>query len=58
MVDEAFATRRKMVRGALANYLGADRVSSVISKAGLNPEARGEQWTLDEFVALARVVLD
>lgn len=58
LVDEAFATRRKMVRGALANYLGANRVSSVISKAGLNPEARGEQWTLDEFVALARVVLD
>ena len=56
LVDHAFATRRKMVRGALSGYLGADRVSDVITQAGLNPQARGEQWSLDEFVALAQVV--
>ena len=56
LVDHAFATRRKMVRGALSSYIGADRVSEVITAAGLSPEARGEQWTLDDFVALARVV--
>ena len=57
LVDHAFATRRKMVRGALAGLLGAERVNDVITAAGLSPEARGEQWTLDDFVALARVVM-
>ena len=57
LVDHAFATRRKMVRGALSELLGADRVNDVITAAGLSPEARGEQWTLDDFVALAREVI-
>ncbi len=57
LVDHAFATRRKMVRGALSGLLGEDRVNDVITAAGLSPEARGEQWTLDDFVALARVVI-
>jgi len=57
LVDHAFATRRKMVRGALSGLLGADRVNDVITAAGLSPEARGEQWTLDDLVALAREVI-
>lgn len=56
LVDAAFATRRKMVRGALAGYLGAS-AADIISSAGLRPEDRGEAWSLDQFVALARVVL-
>ena len=56
LVDHAFATRRKMARGALAQYVGNERVSHVITEAGLNPEDRGEQWNLDDFVALAKVV--
>jgi 16S rRNA (adenine1518-N6/adenine1519-N6)-dimethyltransferase len=55
IVDHAFATRRKMARGALASLFGPDIVSAVIEKAGLNPESRGEEWTLQQFVALARV---
>jgi 16S rRNA (adenine1518-N6/adenine1519-N6)-dimethyltransferase len=55
LVDHAFATRRKMVRGALSGYLGQDRVSDIIIEAGLSPEARGEEWTLSQFVDLARV---
>jgi 16S rRNA (adenine1518-N6/adenine1519-N6)-dimethyltransferase len=58
LVDHAFATRRKMARGALAHYLGHDDVSSIITQAGLNPEDRGEAWGLDDFVALARVVVE
>ena len=57
LVDHAFATRRKMVRGALAHYIGPEQVSDLIAAAGLSPEARGEQWTLEDFVALARVVM-
>jgi 16S rRNA (adenine1518-N6/adenine1519-N6)-dimethyltransferase len=55
LVENAFATRRKMARGALASYLGPERVSDIITLAGLNPEDRGEAWTLEDFVALARV---
>jgi len=57
LVEHAFATRRKMARGALAGYLGSLDVSETILQAGLNPEDRGEAWTLEQFVALAHVVL-
>jgi 16S rRNA (adenine1518-N6/adenine1519-N6)-dimethyltransferase len=57
LVDHAFATRRKMSRGSLASYLGADRVSEIITAAGLNPEDRGEAWSLEGFVSLAKTWL-
>jgi 16S rRNA (adenine1518-N6/adenine1519-N6)-dimethyltransferase len=57
LVDYGFATRRKMSRGALASYLGPDRVSQVITAAGLNPEDRGEAWSLEGYVALAHTWL-
>lgn len=57
LVDHAFATRRKMSRGSLASYLGADRVSQIITAAGLNPEDRGEAWSLEGYVALAHTWL-
>ena len=55
LVDHAFATRRKMARGSLAPYLGQN-VAAIILEAGLNPESRGEEWSLTDFVALATVV--
>jgi 16S rRNA (adenine1518-N6/adenine1519-N6)-dimethyltransferase len=57
LVDHGFATRRKMSRGSLASYLGADRVSQIITAAGLNPEDRGEAWSLEGYVALAHTWL-
>ena len=56
LVTHAFRTRRKMARGALAEYLGSDVVSDVIEQAGLQPTDRGEEWSVEDFVALARVV--
>ena len=56
LVTHAFRTRRKMARGALAEYLGSHVVSEVIEKAGLQPTDRGEAWSVEDFVALARVV--
>lgn len=56
LVTHAFRSRRKMARGALAEYLGSDRVSDLIEQAGLKPTDRGEAWGLDDFVSLARVV--
>jgi 16S rRNA (adenine1518-N6/adenine1519-N6)-dimethyltransferase len=58
LVDHAFATRRKMSRGSLAGYLGPTRASEIITTAGLKPEDRGEAWSLDQFVALAKTWLE
>lgn len=57
LVDKAFENRRKMARSALAGYLGASRVNEIILAAGLSPEARGEQWGLEDFVALGKSVM-
>ena len=55
LVEAAFHTRRKMARGALASLLGPQTIP-LIEAAGLNPEDRGESWSLEDYVALARVI--
>src|SRR5690606_4903888 len=53
LVDAAFQQRRKMLRQALAPVLGSDAVGS-LERAGIDPTLRGEQLTVDDFLALAR----
>jgi len=56
LVDAGFGVRRKMARQALADFFGGvDSASDAISRAGLQPTDRCEQWSLDDFVALAKV---
>jgi 16S rRNA (adenine1518-N6/adenine1519-N6)-dimethyltransferase len=56
LVDAAFGQRRKMLRQALAEVLGGPVAASArIEAAGLNPAARGEQLSVADFLALARV---
>lgn len=56
IVDAAFQQRRKMLRQALSAVLGgsAAAASEVMITAGVEPTARGEQLTIDQFVAIAR----
>lgn len=55
LVDAAFQQRRKMLRQALASVLGGSAAASaVMEKAGVDPTFRGEQLTVDSFVAIAR----
>jgi 16S rRNA (adenine1518-N6/adenine1519-N6)-dimethyltransferase len=55
LVDAAFQQRRKMLRQALAGVLGGSAAASaVMEKAGIAPTARGEELTVDSFVAVAR----
>jgi 16S rRNA (adenine1518-N6/adenine1519-N6)-dimethyltransferase len=57
LVDAAFGQRRKMLRQALSDLLGgAAAASARLEAAGLDPTARGEQLSIDDFVALARAV--
>ena len=56
IVDAGFGVRRKMARQALARFFGGvDAASQAISQAGLTPTDRCEQWSLEDFVALAKV---
>ena len=54
VVDAAFAQRRKTLRAALAGWAGgADRVAEALVAAGVDPGARGESLTVEQFAAIA-----
>jgi 16S rRNA (adenine1518-N6/adenine1519-N6)-dimethyltransferase len=54
LVDAAFAQRRKTLRAALAGWAGsAERAAELLTSAGIDPGARGEQLTVGDFAALA-----
>jgi len=56
LVDAAFQQRRKMLRQALSGVLGgsAASASAVLEQAGVDPQARGEQLGMPEFLAIAQ----
>ncbi len=55
LVDAAFQQRRKMLRQALAELFGSSAAASTtMERAGIDPTTRGEQLTVDDFLAIAR----
>jgi len=52
VVDEAFAQRRKAMRGALRR-LGAEDPDAVLRSAGVDPAARAEELDLAAFARIA-----
>ena len=55
LVDAAFQQRRKMLRQALSPVLGDSTAASArLEAAGIAPTARGEELTVDDFLAIAR----
>jgi 16S rRNA (adenine1518-N6/adenine1519-N6)-dimethyltransferase len=55
VIDKAFAQRRKMLRSALGDYLGSSAESaSRLTELGIDPTARAENLTLQDFVAIAQ----
>lgn len=56
LIDAAFQQRRKMLRQSLSGVLGgsAAAASEVLERAGVAPEARGEQLVIDDFLRIAR----
>ena len=55
LVDAAFQQRRKMLRQALIPVLGDSAAASArLEAAGLAPTSRGEELTVDDFLAIAR----
>jgi 16S rRNA (adenine1518-N6/adenine1519-N6)-dimethyltransferase len=58
LVDAAFQQRRKMLRQSLSVVLGDSATASeVMSRAGIDPTTRGEQLTVEHFLAIARAQL-
>ena len=54
IVDAAFGQRRKTLRTALGSVLGAPQnVENVLREAGVDSGLRGEQLSLQDFVAIA-----
>jgi 16S rRNA (adenine1518-N6/adenine1519-N6)-dimethyltransferase len=54
VVDAAFGQRRKMVRTSLAGLAGsAARAEAAVVAAGVDPHARAERLTIDDFVKVA-----
>lgn len=54
VVDAAFGQRRKTLRTALGSVLGSPQnVEDILRDAGINSGLRGEQLSLQDFVAIA-----
>lgn len=54
VVDAAFAQRRKTLRAALSGWAGGGPAAEeILVRAGVDPKARGEALTVDDFVAIA-----
>jgi 16S rRNA (adenine1518-N6/adenine1519-N6)-dimethyltransferase len=55
IVDAAFGQRRKTLRTALGSALGTPQnVEGILRDAGVDPGLRGEQLSLQDFVAIAQ----
>jgi 16S rRNA (adenine1518-N6/adenine1519-N6)-dimethyltransferase len=54
VVDAAFAHRRKTLRAALSGWAGsAAAAEHILRDAGIDPRARGEQLTVEDFARIA-----
>ena len=56
VIDGAFAQRRKTLRQALAAWAGSpDIAEQILVKAGVSPQARGEDLSIDDFIEVAKL---
>jgi 16S rRNA (adenine1518-N6/adenine1519-N6)-dimethyltransferase len=57
VVDAAFAQRRKALRGALRGLAGSsEAASAALAAAGVDPLARGESLTVEQFARIAEAI--
>lgn len=54
VIDAAFGQRRKTLRQALASWAGsAAEAEAILNKVGINPQLRGEELTVEQFLKIA-----
>lgn len=57
VIDRAFGQRRKMLRSVLADLCGgSSQAEEILVGAGIEGTTRGESLTIEQFVAIARVL--
>lgn len=57
VIDGAFSQRRKTLRQALAELAGSAALAEeILHKAGVSPQARGEQLAIDDFIKIAEAM--
>ena len=57
VIDGAFSQRRKTLRQALADLAGSPAAAEeLLLKAGVSPQARGEQLVIDDFIKIAKAM--
>ncbi len=57
VIDGAFSQRRKTLRQALADLTGSPaQAEDLLTKAGVSPQARGEQLVIDDFIKIAKAM--
>ena len=55
VTEAAFGQRRKTMRQSLASWAGSPAEAEVaLVAAGISPQARGEELTIEQFVSIAR----
>ena len=55
VIDAAFGQRRKTMRQSLASWAGSPaEAEAALIAAGISPQARGEELTIEQFVSIAR----
>jgi 16S rRNA (adenine1518-N6/adenine1519-N6)-dimethyltransferase len=55
VIDAAFGQRRKTLRAALAGWAGSPvRAEEILRAADVDPTARGEQLSIDDFIRIAK----
>ena len=55
LIDAAFGQRRKMLRQSLSSAFGdSSTAAAVLTRAGIDPTHRGEQLSVDDFLAITR----
>lgn len=52
-VNKAFSERRKMLRNTLAPLYSREQAEAALGALGLRPDARAQDLSLEQFVALA-----
>lgn len=55
LIDQAFASRRKMLRAGLKSWARPLAAEPVLKACGIDPTARAENLRVEQFVALARL---
>ncbi|NBR93894.1 MAG: 16S rRNA (adenine(1518)-N(6)/adenine(1519)-N(6))-dimethyltransferase RsmA [Actinobacteria bacterium] len=59
VIDAAFAQRRKMLRASLTSFLGSsEQAGAKLTEWGIDPTARAENLTLNDFIVIARGIFD